>query len=113
MASPFLEPLMREGRAFGLGVIIATQFPKDLPDQISGSTATRLYFSQTKAEQIREIQRTLIGKTSGSEAEHLGNTMRGLAPLECLMQNIHYKPWIRLRTLPYFERTKADQRIPE
>ena len=111
--SPFLEPLMREGRAFGLGVIIATQFPKDLTDQISGSTATRLYFSQTKAEQIREIQRTLIGKTSGSEAEHLGNTMRGLAPLECLMQNIHYKPWIRLRTIPYFERTKSDQRTPE
>ena len=111
--SPFLEPLMREGRAFGLGVIIATQFPKDLSDQISGSTATRLYFSQTKAEQVREIQRTLIGKTSGSEAEHLGNMMRGLAPLECVMQNIHYKPWIRLRTVPYFERTKSDWRSPE
>ena len=29
--SPFLEPLMREGRAFGLGVVIASQFPTDLP----------------------------------------------------------------------------------
>ncbi len=29
--SPFLEPLMREGRAFGLGVIIATQFPTRPP----------------------------------------------------------------------------------
>lgn len=106
--SPFLEPLMREGRAFGLGVIIATQFPKDLPDQIAGSTATRLYFSQTKAEQIREIQRTLVGKTSGSEADHLGSIMRGLPPMECLLQNIHYKPWIRLRAVPYFERTRED-----
>jgi hypothetical protein len=107
--SPFLEPLMREGRAFGLGVIIATQFPKDLPDQIAGSTATRLFFSQTKAEQVREIQRTLLGKTSGSEADHLGNLMRGLAPLECILQNIHYRPWIRLRATPYFARAREEQ----
>jgi DNA helicase HerA-like ATPase len=107
--SPFLEPLMREGRAFGLGVIIATQFPKDLPDQVAGSTATRLFFSQTKAEQVREIQRTLLGKTSGSEADHLGNLMRGLAPLECLLQNIHYRPWTRLRAVPYFARVEAQQ----
>lgn len=107
--SPFLEPLMREGRAFGLGVIIATQFPKDLPDQIAGSTATRLFFSQTKAEQVREIQRTLLGKTSGSEADHLGNLMRGLAPLECILQNIHYRPWIRIRAIPYYARVGAEQ----
>src|SRR6185312_254240 len=102
VASPFLEPLMREGRAFGLGVILATQFPRDLPDSISGSTATRLYFSQTKAEQIREVQKTLVGKTSGAEAEHIGNLMRGLTPLECIFQNNHYKPWIRLKATPYY-----------
>lgn len=76
--SPFLEPLMREGRAFGLGVVIATQFPKDLMDQIGGSTATRIFFSQTRAEQVREIQRTLVGKTSGTDADHVGNLVRGL-----------------------------------
>ncbi len=75
--SPFSEPLMREGRAFGLGVIVATQFPRDLPEQIAGSTATRLFFSQTKAEQVREIQRTLVGKTTGQEADHLGNSFEG------------------------------------
>ena len=113
--SPFLEPLMREGRAFGLGVIIATQFPKDLPEQIAGSTATRLFFNQTKAEQVREIQRTLVGKTSGQEADHLGNLIRGLAPLECVLQNLQYRPWIRLRAVPYCEsprrtRPKSDHR---
>jgi DNA helicase HerA-like ATPase len=100
--SPFLEPLMREGRAFGLGVILATQFPKDLPDHVAGSTGTRLFFNQTKAEQVREIQRTLVGKTSGTEADHLGNLVRGLAPMECLLQNLHYRPWVRLRAIPYF-----------
>lgn len=79
---PFLEPLMREGRAFGLAVVIATQFPRDLPDSITGSTAARVFFNQTKAEQVREIQRTLVGKTSGTEVDHLGNLIRGLASLE-------------------------------
>jgi hypothetical protein len=110
--SPFLEPLMREGRAFGLGVVLATQFPKDLPDQIAGSTGTRLFFNQTKAEQVREIQRTLVGKTSGSEADHLGNLIRGLAPMECILQNLHYRPWVRLRAVPYFTRV-AEQQPPE
>lgn len=106
--SPKLQPLMREGRAFGLGVVIATQFPRDLPDQIAGSTGTRLFFNQTKAEQIREIQRTLVGKTSGQEAEHLGNVIRGLAPLECIFQNIQYKPWIRLKATPYYALIAAE-----
>ena len=106
--SPKLQPLMREGRAFGLGVIIATQFPRDLPEQVAGSTATRVFFNQTKAEQIREIQRTLVGKTSGQEADHLGSLVRGLAPLDCVFQNIHYKPWVRLRAIPYYARLEAE-----
>jgi hypothetical protein len=104
VSSPFLEPLMREGRAFGLGVILATQFPRDLPDQIAGSTATRVFFNQSKAEQVREIQRTLVGKTSGTEADHLGNVIRGLAPLECILQNVQHRPWVRLRVVPYYAR---------
>jgi hypothetical protein len=64
--SPYLEPLMREGRAFGLGVIVASQNPNDLPAAVAGSTATKLFFSQTNVEQIRDIQRTIVGKTSGA-----------------------------------------------
>lgn len=102
--SPFLEPLMREGRAFGLGVILATQYPKDLPDPVGGATATRLFFSQTNSENVREIQRTLIGKTSGADAEHLANVLRQLPPLTCLLQNNQYTPYARTTVLPYFER---------
>lgn len=106
--SPFLVPLMREGRAFGLGVVVATQFLKDLPEEIGGSTGTRLFFNQTKADQVRDVQRTLIGKTSGQEADHLGNLVRGLAPLECLMQNLHYRPYTRVRAVQYSARVQAE-----
>lgn len=102
--SPFLEPLMREGRAFGLGVIIATQFPRDMPEEVSGSTATKLYFSQTRPENIREVQRALIGKTSGADADHLAAAIRELPPLVCLVQNAQHQPYARTTVRPYFER---------
>ena len=72
--SPFLTPLIREGRAFGLGVVIASQFPRDLPEAVRGSTATRLFFSQGQVEQIREIQRTIVGKTSGGQRPNMSPT---------------------------------------
>ena len=104
VSSRFLKPLMLEGRAFGLGVIVATQFPRQLPEEISGSTATRLFFGQTKAEQIREIQRTLVGKTSGPDADNIAQVVRGLAPLECVMQNAQHPPWVRVKVTPYYAR---------
>jgi len=106
--SPFLEPLMREGRAFGLGVVIATQYPKDLPDTVAGSTATKLYFSQTQSDQVREIQRTLIGKTSGTEAEHIATTVRSMPPLTCLISNAQHSPYARVEVKPYYERIADD-----
>lgn len=108
VSSRFLKPLMLEGRAFGLGVIVATQFPRHLPEEISGSTATRLFFGQTKAEQVREIQRTLVGKTSGPDAENIDRVVRGLAPLECVMQNAQHAPWVRVKVTPYYARLNEE-----
>ena len=69
--SPFLTPLMREGRAFGLGVVIASQFPRDLPEAVRGSTATRLFFSQGQVEQIREIQTDNCRKRPQGQKPHM------------------------------------------
>jgi hypothetical protein len=102
--SPFLEPLMREGRAFGLGVLIASQFPTDLPTAVAGSTATKLYFSQTNVEQVRDIQRTILGKTSGADADHLASIMRGLPPLTCVLYSKQFPRFVRVTINPYFER---------
>ena len=106
--SPFLEPLMREGRAFGLGVILASQFLKDLPPAIGGSAKTQLYFSQAKPENIREIQKALTGKTTGADAEHVGMTVRSLPPLTCLLQNSQYSPYVRVAVLPYYARGSSE-----
>lgn len=106
--SPFLTPLMREGRAFGLGVIVASQFPRDLPEEVRGSTATRLFFSQGQVEQIREIQRTIVGKTSGTEADDVAGIVRSLSPLSCILHSSQYPPFVRVTISPYFERWAND-----
>jgi DNA helicase HerA-like ATPase len=106
--SPFLEPLMREGRAFGAGVVIATQYPKDLPDAVAGATATKLFFSQTQVDQLRPVQKALVGKTSGIEAEQLAAVIRAMPPLTCLVQSAHHTPYARTTIRPYFERVDAD-----
>jgi DNA helicase HerA-like ATPase len=102
--SRFLDPLMGEGRAFGMGVVIASQFPSDLPSAVAGSTATKVFFSQTNVEQMREIQRTILGKTSGADADHLAGIMRGLPPLTCVLYSKQFPRFVRVTINPYFER---------
>jgi len=84
--------------------VIASQFPTDLPTAVAGSTATKLYFAQTSVEQIRDIQRTILGKTSGEDADHLASIMRGLPPLTCVLYSKQFPRLVRVTINPYFER---------
>lgn len=101
-----LEPLMRESRAFGLGIIVATQYPNDLTEVVSGATATRLFFSQSLADPIKSIQATLVGKTSGTEAERVATEMRSMREFHCLMQNQQNRPYKRVEVTPYWRRVE-------
>ena len=44
--STALQVLTREGRAFGLGVLLSSQFPRDVPISLRGNTATQILFAQ-------------------------------------------------------------------
>jgi hypothetical protein len=101
-----LEPLMRESRAFGLGIIVATQYPNDLSDAVAGATATRLFFSQSLSDPIKSIQSTLVGKHSGTEAERVASDVRGMHKLNCLLQNQQHRPYRRVAVVPYWQRVE-------
>jgi len=103
-----LEPLMRESRAFGLGIIVATQYPNDLSDAVAGATATRLFFSQSLSDPIKAIQATLVGKSSGTEAERVASDVRGMQKLNCLMQNQQHRPYRRVAVVPYWKRAENE-----
>lgn len=102
-----LEPLMRESRAFGLGIVVATQYPNDLSDAVAGATATRLFFSQSLPDPIKAIQATLVGKTSGTEAERVASDVRGMQKLNCLLQNQQNRPYRRVAVVPYWRRAES------
>lgn len=70
----------------------------------ASATATRLYFSQGQPEPVRAIQRTVTGKTSGTDAEQVGTEVRGLPPLTCLLANRQHEPYVRVSVEPYFQR---------
>lgn len=69
--------------------------------EVIGSTNTKLYFSQPDPDQVREVQRMLVGKTSGPEADQVGATIRGLPKLTCLVSSAHFKPYRRVSVVPY------------
>lgn len=104
--SPFLEPLLREGRAFGLGVFVASQFPTDLPNTVGGTVATQLFFGQSTPDQISEIERIIAGHTWGADSDRIGDTIRDLPPLSCLFFNRQYRPFVVIKARPYFLRVQ-------
>jgi hypothetical protein len=101
-----LEPLMRESRAFGLGIVIATQYPNDLSDPVAGATATRLFFSQSLSDPIKAIQSTLVGRSTGNEAERVATEVRSMSKFHCLLQNSQHRPYRRVTVKPYWQRSQ-------
>ena len=98
-----LERLAREGRAFGIGIVIGTQFPGDIPETMAGNLATQLFLMNNQAEHRRSVVKQVFGTTSGSGPRQLLNSLSRLRPLEGLFTNSHHQSAL-LRVVPHFER---------
>jgi DNA helicase HerA-like ATPase len=66
-----LQESAREGRAFGVGIVIGTQFPGDIPDDLSGTLATQLMLGNQSVDHRRSVLLKLVGSTAGPEAQRL------------------------------------------
>jgi hypothetical protein len=98
-----LESLAREGRAFGVGIVIGTQFPGDVPETIAGNLATQLYLMNNQATHRRFVVSQIIGTTSTSEAHTLLDQISHLGPLEGLYANTHHNG-VLVRVKPHHAR---------
>ncbi|MGO8951926.1 MAG: hypothetical protein ACLP1W_14095 [Rhodomicrobium sp.] len=108
--STHLENLAREGRAFGAGIAIGTQYPGDLPPDLSGALDTKIYLKNQQPDHKKAVVRALCGANSGPEAANLHGILERLTQFEGLIQNQQYLPYARFKLLPYFarmERIKA------
>lgn len=104
--SPKLAILAREGRAFGVGLVVATQFAKDIPDSISGNLETKVFF-KTSAEDAQAVARTITGNAAGQAAKSVTNLVINLEQHQALVSNQHYAPYALTRTIPFFMRSAS------
>ena len=87
-----LVSLMKQARAFGVGVIIATQNPMDLDYRTLGNAGMwcvgRL---QTDADRARVIEglATSVAGNGGASPEELTEITKSLAPRWFVLRNVH------------------------
>jgi len=103
--SPRLIQLAREGRAFGVGVVVGTQFQDDLSTDLVGNLASKLYLYNSDAQKRMATVRALTGSTAGQAAVALKDMLAGLAPFEAVFSNQQAAPYRKVRVTPYFERS--------
>ncbi len=105
-SSTHLENLAREGRAFGAGIAIGTQYPGDLPPDLSGALDTKIYLKNQQPDHKKAVVRALCGANSGPEAANLHGVLERLTQFEGLIQNQQYLPYSRFKLVPYFARVE-------
>jgi hypothetical protein len=101
--SPRLEALGREGRAFGVGIVLGTQYPGDIPEATAGALATQLFLLNNQAEHRRHIVRQVLGTTTGAEAQRLLQRLSELEPGQGLFSNPHHSRAF-VTVLPHWKR---------
>jgi hypothetical protein len=99
-----LQELAREGRAFGVGIVIGTQFPGDIPEDLAGNLATQLMLSNQSVEHRRSVLLKLVGSTSGSDAHNLLKQLAHLQKHQGYFRNQQYTPYVLVKTKPYYLR---------
>jgi hypothetical protein len=104
MDSARLQELAREGRAFGVGIVLGTQFPGDIPENLTGNLASQLLLANQDPEHRRVVVRTLCGTTSGPDATRLMQQLMHLRKHEGFFRNQQHAPYCLVESLPYFKR---------
>ena len=95
-----LLTLMKQARAFGLGVVLATQNPVDLDYKGLGNAGTWLIGRlQTERDKLRVIEGLLGSNVAGGmDKAQLEAAMSSLPPRTFLMRNVHDDAPVLLRT---------------
>ena len=100
-----LQELAREGRAFGVGITVGTQFPGDIPENLAGNLETQLLLANQNPDHRKTVVRSLCGATSGPEATRLASQVALLQKHEGFLRNQQHAPYCLIRTLPYYKRS--------
>jgi hypothetical protein len=106
---PELERLLREGRAFGVGFAIGTQYPGDLPDAVQGALASKIFLRNEQEQHRAAVAKQLVAG-SGAEAMQTRQRLAQLEKLQGFFVNAQHRPYRAMRVVPYFERVSTRER---
>jgi hypothetical protein len=85
-----LVALMKQARAFGVGVVVATQNPMDLDYRaLSNAGLWCLGRLQTDADRNRVLEGIANSQSKGGNEKELGQTLKRLAPRWFVVRNSH------------------------
>jgi hypothetical protein len=85
--------LMKQARAFGLGVVLATQNPMDLDYRaLSNAGVWCVGRLQTDADRQRVVEALRGGPGADVEAGEIANVLKQLAPRWFVLRNVHQRP---------------------
>jgi hypothetical protein len=97
-----LLTLLKQARAFGLGVVLATQNPVDLDYKALGNTGTwflgRLQTERDKARVLEGLEGAAAAAGSGFDRAQMDTMLSGLAKRVFLMNNVHEKQPVLFET---------------
>lgn len=88
----FVVELVREGRSRGIGVVVATQDPGDLPQEFLENTHTFLIFGSTNEDYIEKVE-SVIG------VRGLEKTLKEIGVGEAVFFSADNKVWHVIKTL--------------
>jgi hypothetical protein len=92
-SKPPLLTLMKQARAFGLGVVLATQNPVDLDYKGLSNAGTwflgRLQTERDKARVMEGLEGIAAGTSMKFDPSEMGETLAGLGPRVFVMNNVH------------------------
>ena len=99
-----LVELAREGRAFGVGLLIGSQFPDDLPANLIGSLRTQIFLHNKSPEMRKAVARVLCSASSGTQAQRIIETLGILPQFQGYLVSEEHKPWTRVNIVPHAQR---------
>jgi hypothetical protein len=111
-SSKHLENLAREGRAFGVGIAIGTQYPGDLPADLAGSLATRIFLKNQQPDHKKAVMRAVTGSASGIQAQEVHEFLERQEMFQGLIQNQQYSPYAAFKLVPYYARERQEEEPP-
>lgn len=104
-----LEPvklLVKEARAYGVGVFLSSQEARDFDDFVFSNAASLLSLRLSETSDADRVAKLLVGSSGYRE---ISDELQSLPQFEGFFRNDHYRPYVRSRIVPFYERHEAPQ----